>query len=188
MTQASGPASGQNTTTAVTRRRAAKTGPGEGDAYWFFGGRTVIRSPEGALPVVIEMELGPGGHAPLHVHHDIDDSFYLLSGRIAVRCGEDVLVARPGDYVSQPKGVPHTFYVLDDQPAVILQTHDGDSFLNFIKQAGVPAGASADSPPAGESDMEAMLAIAAATGQPVIGPPMSGQEVEQILATAPAPA
>jgi hypothetical protein len=36
--------------------------------------------------------------------------------------------------------------------------------------------------------MEAMLAIAAATGQPVIGPPMSGQEAEQILATAPAPA
>jgi hypothetical protein len=83
--------------------------------------------------------------------------------------------------------VPHTFYVLDDQPAIILQTHDGDSFLNFIKQAGVPAGADAGPPPAGEADMEAMLAIAAATGQPVIGPPMTPQEAEQIQATAAAP-
>ena len=127
MTQTTRAAASQPTPT----RRAARTAPGQGDAYWFFGSRTVIRSPEGARPVIIEMELAPGGHAPLHVHHDIDDSFYLQSGRIAVRCGDDVLVAEAGDYVCQPKGVPHTFFVLDDQPAVILQTHDGDSFLNL---------------------------------------------------------
>jgi len=167
----------------VPARRAAKTGPGEGDAYWFFGGRTVIRSPEGARPVIIEMELGPGGHAPLHVHHEIDDSFYLLSGRIAVRCGEDTLVAEPGDYVSQPKGVPHTFFVLGDQPAVILQTHDGDSFLNFIKQGGIPA--TGTTPPDGEQpDMDWLLQLAAATGQPVLGPPMSPEEAAEIVAAS----
>jgi mannose-6-phosphate isomerase-like protein (cupin superfamily) len=172
------PASGR-----LPARRAAKTAPGEGDTYWFFGSRTVIRSPEGALPVIIEMELAPGGHAPLHVHHEIDDSFYLLSGRIAVRCGADTLIARAGDYVCQPKGVPHTFFVLDGQPAVILQTHDGDSFLNFIKQAGVPVAGSM--PPAGEQpDMDRLLQIAASTGQPVIGPPMTEAEAAQILAAS----
>ena len=175
MTQTTHPGTGHQA------RRAAKTGPGQGDAYWFFGSRTVIRSPEGALPVVIEMELGPGGHAPLHVHHEIDDSFYLLSGRIAVRCGDDELVAEAGDYVSQPKGVPHTFFVLDDQPAVILQTHDGDSFLNFIKQAGTPATGPVP-PDGGQPDMDWLFQVAATTGQPVIGPPMSPQEAARILA------
>jgi mannose-6-phosphate isomerase-like protein (cupin superfamily) len=81
------------------------------------------------------MELGPGGHAPLHVHHDIDDSFYLLSGRIAVRCGEDELVAQAGDYVSQPKGVPHTFFVLDGKPAVIL-ANPRRRLVHELHQAG----------------------------------------------------
>jgi mannose-6-phosphate isomerase-like protein (cupin superfamily) len=139
MTQTTHKAADRQASGQPSARRVAKTAAGQGDAYWFFGSRTVIRSPEGARPVIIETELAPGGHAPLHVHHDIDDSFYLLSGRIAVRCGDDTLVARAGDYVSQPKGVPHTFFVLDDQPAVILQTHDGEDFLNFIKQAQILA-------------------------------------------------
>ena len=183
MTPTTQPLTSQQAGGARPARHAAKTAPGEGDAYWFFGSRTVIRSPEGARPVIIEMELPPGGHAPLHVHHDIDDSFYLLTGRIAVRCGEDVLVARPGDYVSQPKGVPHTFFVLDGQPAVILQTHDRDDFLNFIKQAGVPAAGPV--PPAGEQpDTDRLFQIAASTGQPVIGPPMTEEEAAQILAAS----
>jgi len=181
MTHTAHRARGQRASAGTPIRHATKTGPGEGDAYWFFGSRTVIRSPEGALPVVIEMDLGPGGHAPLHVHHDLDDSFYLLSGRIAVRCGEDELVAEAGDYVSQPKGVPHTFFVLDGKPAVILQTHDSDSFLNFIKQGGIPA--TGPVPPAGEQpSTDRLFDLAASTGQPVLGPPMSAQEAAQILA------
>ena len=108
MTQTSQHAEG-----AATARRGIKTGAGEGQAYWFFGGRTVIRSPEGARPVIIEMELGPGGHAPLHVHHNIDDSFYLLSGQIAD--GDTVTVDRDEDQsadgltlTSQRPAVPAT--------------------------------------------------------------------------------
>jgi hypothetical protein len=84
--------------------------------------------------------------------------------------------------VSQPKGVPHTFFVLDDKPAVTLQTHDGDSFLNFIRQAGVAA--TGPIPPDGEPpDLDWLFQVAASTGQPVIGPPMSAQEAARILAS-----
>jgi quercetin dioxygenase-like cupin family protein len=182
-TDHAGPSDADGAGGQTTTRRATKTAAGEGEQYWFFGSRTVIRSPEGALPVVIEMQLAPGGHAPLHVHKEIDDSFYLLSGRIAVRCGDDTLVAEPGDYVCQPKGIPHTFVVLDDQPAVILQTHDGDSFLNFIRQGGIRA--TGATPPDGEQpDMDWLLQVAAATGQPVIGPPMSPEEATAIAAAS----
>src|SRR5579884_2503312 len=99
-----------NETTAATNENsmsnqhlhAVKTGPGEGPAYWFFGALAVIRSPEGALPIIIEMTVPPGGHTPLHVHTNLDDSFYLLSGRMAIRSADETLVANAGDYVSQP--------------------------------------------------------------------------------------
>ena len=91
------------THSATAGRRAAWTADGEGEAYWFYGDSAVLRSPEGALPVIIEHHVGPGAAAPLHVHHDVDDSFYLLRGQLAMRCGEDTFVASAGDYVSLPK-------------------------------------------------------------------------------------
>jgi len=102
-------------------------------------------------------------------------------GQIAVRCGNDTFVARAGDYVSQPKGVPHTFFVLGDQPTRILQTHDGEDFLNFIKQAGIAVTGPVRQPE-DQPDVDWLYQIADATGQPVTGPPMSAEEAAQILA------
>jgi Cupin domain len=87
------------TSSATTGRRAAKTADGQGAAYWFYGDKAVLRSPDGVLPVIIEHHVGPGAAAPLHVHHDVDDNFYLLRGQLAMRCGDDTFAASAGDYV-----------------------------------------------------------------------------------------
>ncbi len=114
------------TQTSTTGRSAAKTADGEGESYWFYGDKAIVRSPEGALPIIIEHHVGAGAAAPLHVHHDVDDSFYLLSGQLALRCGDDTFVANAGDYVSVPKGVPHALSNVGDEDAVLLQTHDAE--------------------------------------------------------------
>jgi mannose-6-phosphate isomerase-like protein (cupin superfamily) len=169
---------------ATPARHASRTATGEGPAYRFFDALAVLRTPEGACPVVIEMTVPPGGHAPLHVHRDLDDSFYLLSGRIAMRCGDETFVASPGDYVSLPHGVPHTFFVLGEQPAVMIQVHGDGSFLDFIRQVGAPATNAAAPATQGPPDFDAMYRVAAATGQPVIGPPMSADEAAAVSAAA----
>ena len=89
--------------------------------------------------MIIEATVAPGGGAPLHVHADLDDSFYLVSGRLAMRCGEQAFAVSPGDYVALPHGVPHTFRVVGDEPAVMLQVHSDDSFLRFIRAEPRPA-------------------------------------------------
>jgi mannose-6-phosphate isomerase-like protein (cupin superfamily) len=164
-------------------QHATKTATGEGPAYWFFGALAVVRSPEGARPIVIEMTVPPGGHTPLHVHTNLDDSFYLLSGRMAVRSGDETFVANTGDYVSQPAGVPQTFFALDGKPAVLLQTHANDDFLNFIRQVGVPA-TDRTQPPDQPLNFDELYKVAAATGQPVIGPPMTEAEAAMIASAA----
>jgi len=161
-------------------RRAARTANGEGEAYWFYGDRAVLRSPHGALPVIIEHHVGPGAAAPLHVHHDVDDSFYLLRGQLAMRCGEDTFVASAGDYVCLPKGVPHALRNVAAEEAVLLQTHDADSFLAFIRRVGIPGGQPRPDP--ASLDYAAMNDVAGQTGTPVLGPPMSEEEAWAIIA------
>ena len=168
------------TGSTTTDRRAAKTMSGEGEAYWFYGDKAIVRSPEGALPIVIEHHVGAGAAAPLHVHHDVDDSFYLLSGQLELRCGDETFVANPGDYVSLPKGVPHALSNVGDDDAVLLQTHDADSFLTFIRRVGLPG--DGPRPDLATLDFSAMNRVAGETGQPVLGPPMSEEEARGIIA------
>jgi mannose-6-phosphate isomerase-like protein (cupin superfamily) len=168
------------TTSPTANRRAAKTANGEGEAYWFYADKAILRSPEGALPIIIEHHVGPGAHAPLHIHHDVDDSFYLLKGQLALRCGDDTFVANAGDYVSLPKGVPHALSNVGEVEAVLLQTHDADSFLTFIRRVGVPG--DHPKPDPASLDFQAMNAVAGETRTPVVGPPMSTDEARGIIA------
>ena len=103
-------------------------------------GTLVVEHPmaSGTGPVVLEMTLPAGAAPPLH--HDLDDSSFLLDGQMVVRCGDQMLLARAGDWLSLPRGVPHAFRV-GRQPARILLVHDNDSFLQLIRDLGQPAGA-----------------------------------------------
>jgi mannose-6-phosphate isomerase-like protein (cupin superfamily) len=47
--------------------------------------------------------------APLHVHHDEDEAWYVLEGRLRFRIGDSEVEAETGTAVFGPKGIPHTF-------------------------------------------------------------------------------
>ena len=82
-------------------------------AWWFLDTLVVEhRRAAGMSSVVLEMTL-PVGHAQaLHVHDDLDDTWYVIEGRMAVRCGDDEHVAEAGHWISMPRGVPHSFRVV----------------------------------------------------------------------------
>jgi len=141
---------------------------------------TELARGEGGGLVVAEGTLPEGASPPLHVHDDLDDSFYLLSGQLAMRCGDDTFVANPGDYVCLPKGVPHALSNVGAEEAVLLQTHDADSFLTFIRRIGIPC--DQPQPDPASLDYAAMNDVAGQTGQPVLGPPMPEEEAQAIIA------
>jgi uncharacterized RmlC-like cupin family protein len=47
--------------------------------------------------------------APLHVHHEDDEAWHVLSGALRFRFEDRVLVVEAGSTVLVPAGVPHTF-------------------------------------------------------------------------------
>src|SRR5579864_8523319 len=48
--------------------------------------------------------------APLHLHHNDDEAWYVLEGALCVRVGRDVVEAGAGSAVFVPRGTPHTYW------------------------------------------------------------------------------
>ena len=47
--------------------------------------------------------------APLHVHHEDDEAWYVLRGMLAFRLGDEEVEAGPGSAVMARRGTPHTY-------------------------------------------------------------------------------
>jgi mannose-6-phosphate isomerase-like protein (cupin superfamily) len=47
--------------------------------------------------------------APIHVHHEDDEAWYVLEGMLRFRLGDETFEAGPGSAVLAPKGVPHAY-------------------------------------------------------------------------------
>jgi mannose-6-phosphate isomerase-like protein (cupin superfamily) len=107
-------------------------------------------STDGSFSLVEATE-EPGSAAPLHLHHAEAEGFYVLQGEIELTCGERTLTAAPGDFVYAPRGVPHKYAVIGQQPARVLLLFSRPGFESFFAEGGTPL----DQPPAGPPDPEA---------------------------------
>ena len=54
-------------------------------------------------------EVGEHWIAPLHVHHDDDEAWYVLRGTLGFRLGDDEFEVGPGSAVLARRGMPHTY-------------------------------------------------------------------------------
>jgi mannose-6-phosphate isomerase-like protein (cupin superfamily) len=48
--------------------------------------------------------------APIHVHHQDDEAWYVLEGALCIKSGDSVIEAEAGCGVLVPKGTPHTYW------------------------------------------------------------------------------
>ena len=55
-------------------------------------------------------EVGDRWIAPLHVHHRDDEAWYVLSGTLGFRLGDDEIHANAGSAVLARRGTPHTYW------------------------------------------------------------------------------
>jgi len=54
--------------------------------------------------------------APLHLHHDDDEAWYVVEGTLRVKRGDAEVEARPGSAVFVPRGTPHTYWNASPDP------------------------------------------------------------------------
>ena len=48
--------------------------------------------------------------APLHLHRNDDEAWYVLEGTLCVRVGKDIVEAQAGSAVLVPRGTHHTYW------------------------------------------------------------------------------
>ena len=99
--------------------------PGEGIRTIDIAGSITIAKADGATTgdafVVAETTLQQGGFAPpLHLHREIAEALYVLSGRLDLQVGDDHRIAVPGTFVGIPAGVAHTMSVAGEEPVKML--------------------------------------------------------------------
>jgi mannose-6-phosphate isomerase-like protein (cupin superfamily) len=58
--------------------------------------------------------------APLHVHHNDDEAWYVLEGKLCVKSGDEIIEAGPGAAVMVGRGKPHTYWNPDPSPVRYL--------------------------------------------------------------------
>jgi quercetin dioxygenase-like cupin family protein len=112
--------------------------PDEGETVWLrkLGIRFMIGGDEtqGNFALV-EHPIGPRAlAAPMHTHRYEDEYIYVLEGEVGVQIGEEVLLARLGDLVFKPRGVPHAFWNAADEPARALEIISPAGFERYFAE------------------------------------------------------
>jgi mannose-6-phosphate isomerase-like protein (cupin superfamily) len=103
-----------------TTRNLLSKDEGVADLWWPFGsvtGRYTIKTTgaqtHGDLVQVLIRD-SKGAATPLHVHHDTDETFYVIDGSLTIVIGDERIDAAAGDFVLAPRGVPHAFLVTSE--------------------------------------------------------------------------
>lgn len=143
----------------------------EGEARWWFGGLAVIKAgaaDTGGQMTIVEVTEPPGMEAPLHVHHNEDEAFWVLDGDTTFEIGEMTIHARAGDYVFGPRDIPHRYSVGDAGCRMLFILTPG-GFEDLVTAMSEPAGSRTLPPPATEEpDLAEMRSIAEAHGAEIL--------------------
>jgi mannose-6-phosphate isomerase-like protein (cupin superfamily) len=144
--------------------------PGTGDARWWFGQLATVKAvaaDTGGAYTLVEIAVGPGYAAPLHVHHREDEGFWMLDGHATFEVGDQTFEAPPGTYLFGPRDVPHRWTAGRDGARMLYLFTPG-GFEQLIEAMSVPA-QSLTPPPPELAPPEKFVEIATRFGVELLG-------------------
>jgi quercetin dioxygenase-like cupin family protein len=113
----------------------------EGEARWWMGGLAIIKASgkdTGGQFSLVEVVEHEGVEAPLHVHHNEDEAFWILEGSLTFEVGDKTIKAESGSFLFGPKDIPHR-YKVDKGPARLLFIISPSGFEELIRETSESA-------------------------------------------------
>ncbi|MFA9429449.1 cupin domain-containing protein [Egicoccus sp. AB-alg2] len=132
------------------------------------GDRAVVKADaaqtNGSM-TVIELVIGPKQGPALHEHRNDDELWFVLDGEFRFKVGEVMLQASIGGMAYGPRGTPHCFQNVGDEPGRLLIVTTPAGLERFFRDfaAGSPAGPAAP---------ETLAELGLAHGLEFRGPPL----------------
>lgn len=166
------------TQTATSEPHMLRNGEGMNDVWWpYFPGPEVGRhtnkvtgeQTDGRLFQML-VSYPRGGAPPLHIHHDADETFYVLDGEVSIFVGEERIECKPGDFVFGPRGIPHAFLVQSER-AEMLITFSPAGIEGFFAEVAPPVIPGAPPPASTMPDQEEFVRLMAKYDCEFVGPP-----------------
>ena len=146
------------------------------NGLWFTTAQVHVRQarPRHAGGIsLLEHRMAGGFSPPQHVHHDEDETFYVLEGRFRFESNGEVRHLHAGEAIFLPRGIPHGFFVESPEGGRCLTITNG-GFEAMVRDTSRPA-AFDGLPPQDEPTLELQTHLAercAAHGIELIGPPL----------------
>src|SRR4051794_18802876 len=86
------------------------------------GTRYIVSAEQtGGAFALLEHDLEPRAlGSPMHTHEREDEVSHVITGRLGVQIGDDVIEAGPGDTVVKPRHAPHAFWNPGDEQVRFL--------------------------------------------------------------------
>src|SRR5205809_7108300 len=160
----------------VTVAKPYRVASGEGLAdVWWKSGRVTVKAggaEERHAFSQIEVDDPRGSGPPLHLHHNEDETFYVLEGEVTFLVGDERIDVAAGDFLFAPRDIPHA-YVVRSERARILSTISPAGIEQLFVSLGTPV--AGDEPPTDVvmPPMPEMARLFAAHGAEILGPPPS---------------
>jgi mannose-6-phosphate isomerase-like protein (cupin superfamily) len=150
-------------------------GPDAGEARWWGDSLCIIKAAtetSAGQITVIDNYAAEGAAAPLHIHHNEGEAFYVIHGALTIWAGGKAINATAGSFVYGPPGVPHTFTVTSPTARYLFITHPA-GFDKFVREVSMQAERLSLPPLAVQQaqDPDLMTAVAGKYGIEILGPP-----------------
>ncbi len=148
----------------------------DGEKRWFCGGglmtwKVTAEESNGEF-LLFEDYLAQGKVTPLHIHPDVDETFYLLEGEILLSIDGAEHQLGVGGMVMAPRNVPHAFMVTSTFARMLCIQTPG-SAQPFYWGASDPT---TQSEASGPVDFDRIRAVGEETGaMQIVGPPPFAQ-------------
>jgi quercetin dioxygenase-like cupin family protein len=149
---------------------------GEGLAnVWWKDGRITVKiagAETGNVFSQIETDDPRGSGPPLHLHHNEDETFYVLEGEVTALVGEERIDLAAGDYLFAPRGIAHS-YVVSSERARMLVTLSPSGVDELFVSLGAPVTSAEPPTDAVMPPMDELVRLFSGYGVEILGPPLS---------------
>ncbi|MCZ4602392.1 cupin domain-containing protein [Streptomyces sp. Lzd4kr] len=144
----------------VPKHVSATSGEGiylVGDTYSVLLSSEETSGKMGMIEALVPAEAGP----PPHTHHNEDECFILVEGRLEVTAGDQTYEVGPGGVVYIPQGTSHKYRNLSKtDPAKMIAIFAPAGMEEMFREIGRPGTRGQLAPPLDLADVEAMGDVA----------------------------